>query len=79
MPPCLGYVNSAPMNTGAHAYFQMMVFSDIYPGVGLQDHMVALFLVLFFFFNSTSILFSIVAVPIYMISLISGIEKTWYK
>ena len=69
------------MNTGAHAYFQMMVFSDIYPGVGLQDHMVALFLVVFFFFffYSTSILFSIVAVPIYMISLISGIEQTWYK
>ena len=37
--------------------------------------MVAPFLV----FYSTSILFSIVAVPIYMISLICRIVKTWYK
>ena len=35
---------------------------DISPGVGLQDHMVALFLV----FKGTSILFSIVAAPVYI-------------
>ena len=37
-------------------------FLDIYPGVGLQDHVVILFLV----FEGTSILFSIVAAPIYI-------------
>ena len=37
-------------------------FSDICPGVGLLDHMVVLFLV----FLGTSILFSIVAAPIYI-------------
>ena len=37
-------------------------FLDIRPGVGLQDHMVALFLV----FSGMSILFPIVAVPIYI-------------
>ena len=42
----LATVNSAAMNTGMHVLFQSMVFSpDTWPGVGLLDHMVALFLV----------------------------------
>ena len=40
----------------------MFFFLDICPGVELQDHMVALFLV----FEDTSILLSTVAVPIYI-------------
>ena len=57
---CLGYCNRAVMNIGVHVSFQIMVFSDISPGVGLLNHMVILFLV----FWGTSILFSIVVVPI---------------
>ena len=38
---------------------------DIYPGVGLLDHMVALLLV----FKGSFILFSIVAAPIYIPSV----------
>ena len=41
----LAIVNSAAMNTGVHISFQIMFFLDICPGVGLQGHMVALFLV----------------------------------
>ena len=44
----LAIINSAAMNTGVHIYFQIRVFFfflDIYPGVGLLDHMVALFFV----------------------------------
>ena len=38
-------VNSAAMNTGVHISFCTMFFMDLCLGVGLQDHMVALFLV----------------------------------
>ena len=41
----LAIVNSAAMKIGVHASFQVMVFSDICPEVGLQGHMVALCLV----------------------------------
>ena len=41
--------------------FKLWLSSDRYPGVGLQDHVVVLFLV----FQWTTILFSKVAVPIY--------------
>ena len=40
----LGIVNSAAMNIRVHVSLQIIVFLDICPGVGLQDHMVALFL-----------------------------------
>ena len=53
-------VNSASMNTGVHVSFQMKEFcADVCPGVGQLDHMVALS-------SGTSILFSIVAAPIYI-------------
>ena len=53
----LAIVNSASVNTEVHVSFQIRISSGyIYPGVGLLDHMVVLFLV----FNGTSILFSIV-------------------
>ena len=58
----LTVVNSAAMNTRVHVSFWIM-FSfplDIYTGVELQGHMVALPLV----FQGTAILFSIVAVSI---------------
>ena len=55
----LAIVNSVAVNIGVHVSFQIMVSPDIRSGVGLQDHTIALFL----FFLGTSILFSIVAVP----------------
>ena len=51
------------MNIGDACIFLnscFLFFSDIYPGVKLLDHMVVLFLV----FQGTSILFSIVVVPV---------------
>ena len=49
---------------------EILSFQNIYPGVGLLDHMVALLLV----FWETSILFFIIAVPIYIpISLIFSV------
>ena len=42
--------------------FKLQFSLDIYPGLGLQDHLIILFLV----FKGTSILFSIVATPIYI-------------
>ena len=57
-------INSAAVNIGMHVPFQLMFFffsPEICSGVGLLDHMAVLFLV----FEGTSILFSIVAVPIY--------------
>ena len=42
--------------------FKLQFSLDIYPGLGLQDHMIILFLV----FKGTSILFSIVAAPFYI-------------
>ena len=47
-----------------------MVFSGIYPVVGLLGHMVVLFLV----FKGTSIVFSIVAVSIYIPTNISILD-----
>ena len=43
----LAIVNNAAVNIGVHVSFQISVsiFSDIYPGVELLDHMVVLFLV----------------------------------
>ena len=42
----LAIVSSAEMNTGVHVSFQIMFFfPDICPGVVLQGHMVALFLI----------------------------------
>ena len=61
----LAVVNSAAVNTGVHVSFSTMIFSGyMYPVVGLLGHMVVLFLV--FFFKEISILFSIVAVSIYI-------------
>ena len=52
------------MNIGVYVSFQIKVFifPSTYPGVGLLDHMVALFLI----FKGISILFSIVTAPIYV-------------
>ena len=51
------------MNKGIHVSFWIIVFSGyIIPRVGLLDHMATLFLA----FWGTSILFSIVATPIYI-------------
>ena len=59
----LATVNSAAMNTGVHVTTSNFIFfPDIYPGVGLPNHMAPLFLV----FWETYILFSIVAAPIYI-------------
>ena len=60
----LAIVNNAAMNIGVHVSFRIsvFVFSDIYPGVELLGHMVIIFLV----FWEMSILFSIVAAPIYI-------------
>ena len=43
----LTIVNSAPMNTGMHAFFELWFSLDISPRVGLLNDMVALFLVFF--------------------------------
>ena len=58
----LAIVNSAVMSTGMHVSFWTMFSLDVCPRVGLLDHMVALFLV----FWETSVLFSLVAVPVYI-------------
>ena len=58
----LAVINSAAMNIGLHYYFELWFSLDICPGVGLLDHVVVLFLV----FWESSILFSIVVVPIYI-------------
>ena len=41
----LAIVNSAAMNIGVHASFQIRVFFYVCPGVALQGYTVALFLV----------------------------------
>ena len=58
----LAIVNSAAMNLGVHAIFQMMVSPKYILRVGTTDHMVTLFLV----FKGDSVLFSTVAVPMYI-------------
>ena len=60
-------INSAALNTGAHislqvSVFFLLLFLDIYPGVELLDHII----ILLFIFWGISILFSMVAVPIYV-------------
>ena len=56
----LPVVNSAAVNIGIHVSFCFMVFLERCPGMGLVGHKVTLLLV----FYETSILFSIVAIPI---------------
>ena len=58
----LAIVNRAAVNTGMHVYFWTMLFSGCSPGLGLLGHMVALHLL----FKEISILFSTVAVSIYI-------------
>ena len=41
----MNIVNSAAVNIGVHVSFRTMFSLDICPGVGLLDHVVALFLV----------------------------------
>ena len=55
--------NSAAINMGVRVSFWITVFSGICAGVGSLDYMVILFLV----FRGISILFSIVAVLIYIL------------
>ena len=52
------------MNTGVHVFlsFLIMVCLDICPEAGLLDHIILLFLV----FEGTFILFSVVAVSVYI-------------
>ena len=52
------------MNTEVQVSFQIMVFSRYIPGVGFQGHTIVLFLV----FQGTSILVSIVGVPVYILT-----------
>jgi len=67
----LAIINSAATNIGLHLSFQIriFIFSGYMPGVGWQDHMMA-HLVFSFFGNL--LLFTTVAVPIY-IPINSGI------
>ena len=63
----LAIVNNSARNIRVHVSFWISVFfffSDIYPGVELLSHMVVLFLV----FWKTSILFSTVTAPIYILT-----------
>ena len=62
------FLNSAAVNIGLHVSFQIMDFSGcmVFSGVGLLDHMAALFLV----FKGNSILFSIVTVPITFLPIV---------
>ena len=70
----LAIVNSAAMNTEVHVSFQSRVLSVyIFPGVGLLDHVATLLLV----FKGTSLLFSIVVVPIYI--PISSIKRASFS
>lgn len=66
----LAFVNSAAMNTVVQVCFQLQFssFPYICPKVGLLDHMVTLFLVC----KRTSVLFSILAGPIYVSTNIVG-------
>ena len=64
----LAIVNSAAMNNGIHVSFSTLVSSGICLGVGLLGHMVDLFLV----FKGLSILSSIVAVSINILTNSAG-------
>ena len=61
----LAVANSATVNIGVHTSFQIIFFPGYMPRVWLLDHVVFLHLV----FKETSILFSIVAAPIYKLVL----------
>ena len=59
----LAIINSAAMNVGVYMFLSIILLSGCMPRrVGLPDHMVILFLV----FWGISVLFSIVAVPIWI-------------
>ena len=58
----LAIVNGAAMNLGVRVSCQILFSLDLWPGVGLLDQMVTLFLV----FKGISILFSIVVTAIYI-------------
>ena len=60
----LSIVNSTAMDIVVHESFQSIFFSGYCPGVGLLGHMVLLFLI----FQGTSIPFSIVSVPVYILA-----------
>ena len=65
----LAIVNSVAVNTGVLSLLELWFSLDICPGVGFLGHMVVLLLVFFvclFICLGTSILFSIVAVLIYI-------------
>ena len=55
-------VNSASVNTAVHVPLQIGVFSGYMPSNGLLNHTAILFLV----FKRPSMLFSIVAAPVYI-------------
>ena len=72
--PCLGYCELCCYeHKGACIFLNYSFGPDICPGVGLLDHMVILFLV----FWGTSILFSIVAAPIYIPWLVKNLSSTF--
>ena len=60
----LNYQGSPAVNIGVIYLFELWLSADVWPGVGLLDHMVALFLG----FYGTSILFSTVAVQTYILT-----------
>ena len=71
----LAIVNSAVMNRWVHVSFWIMLwffFPDICPGVGLLDHIIIPFLVLW----RTFILFSTVAAPSYISTNNVGVAFT---
>ena len=43
--PCFGNCKQSEMSTKVHTFFKLWFSPDVYPGVGLLDHMVALSLV----------------------------------
>ena len=67
----LAIVNSAAMHVGVREYFQIIVLPRYMPAVGLLDYVATPLLV----FSVTSILFSIVAVPIYIPGVIGSFLK----
>ena len=58
----LGILNSAALNIEMNVSFQLWLSPDICPGKGLLGHLVALCLLFYW----TSILFSVVVVPMYI-------------
>ena len=64
----LATVNSAIMNIGVHTPFKIWLSPVICPAIGLLDQIVVLFLV----FKVTSILFSILTIPVYLHTISVG-------